>query len=610
PRSSTGLNVQSMSSVVREISTSSMTTRMESGQKKTRHPQGLRFLPSLTIRKEQATKSQFSLDKGVWFLILTFRKFYTFQRTLKEVGNVVRVEAANLVIGYEFDLRTNNITAKTIPNPAAGKEHLFVAYRIRSDSDKEVNLITNSQQDRALCSACEAINDTRYDATYVTCDTCSHSYNPQSGNVTGAVVECDRCHERFRLVDRMNHLNGPLKYRRYAKIILTNGGEKRYSVINEFDKQLEEQIRKEFKEIIGSFPVVPVEPGYNTNQMLKHNYSQWIELFSDRQLVCIHHLIDAIKQIQKPELRLLFACLFSGTLEFNNLFTSFKGEGTGAVRHMFSHHVLKPELMPLEANLWGTSRSSGSFSTLFRSRVETALAYKADPSELRIDNWKSTKVHRINNPISVSVAENFHAFQDNTHQAYLSEGDSSCTDIQDKSIFTYHHSRHEGWISVHRAIRHGGFSCVQAHPIKSERSVSMPLQQAKTPMHLDLILVCKKEEKVDSAQQCQNVLTSALDMAKEQIGALSSAGIKVSLGDAKVVLMGQLLRHTHAMLNLEMEERFLSDVEREIDIYVGQVMEAKGEVLYTQQKSEQLMLFEEMGEYLANKSCLGADLIK
>ena len=68
-------------------------------------------------------------------------------KTLKEVGDVIRAEAADLVIAYEFDLKTNNITAKTIPNPAAGKEHHFIAYRIKSDSDKAVNLITDSQHE-------------------------------------------------------------------------------------------------------------------------------------------------------------------------------------------------------------------------------------------------------------------------------------------------------------------------------------------------------------------------------------------------------------------------------------------------------------------------------
>ena len=71
--------------------------------------------------------------------------------------------------------------------------------------------------------------------------------------------------------------------------------------------------------------------------------------------------------------------LFSGVLEFNNMFASYKGEGTGAVRHMFSHHILKPERTPIEANVWGTPKSSGSFSNLFRSRLLRAIDYRESP---------------------------------------------------------------------------------------------------------------------------------------------------------------------------------------------------------------------------------------
>ena len=151
-------------------------------------------------------------------------------------------------------------------------------------------------------------------------------------------------------------------FRRYAKMILTKRGEKQYEPFNDFDKKLEQKIEMEFASIIPSIPLVSIESGYNTNQILKHNYTYWHQLFSGRQLICIKHLAQAIKGIEDPGSKLLFACLFSGLLEFNNLFTSFKGEGTGAVRHMFAHHVLRPEMMPLEANLWGTNRSSGAFS--------------------------------------------------------------------------------------------------------------------------------------------------------------------------------------------------------------------------------------------------------
>lgn len=61
-------------------------------------------------------------------------------KRLKPVGEVVRVESPELVVGYEFDLKTNEILTRKVPNPSAGKEHFFVAYRTKSDSDKSVSL--------------------------------------------------------------------------------------------------------------------------------------------------------------------------------------------------------------------------------------------------------------------------------------------------------------------------------------------------------------------------------------------------------------------------------------------------------------------------------------
>src|SRR5438093_2601924 len=105
-------------------------------------------------------------------------------------------------------------------------------------------------------------------------------------------------------------------------------------------------------------------------------------MFNARQLLCLGLLAQRIKAIPDEDQRCLFTCLLSSTLEFNNRFCSFKGEGTGAVRHMFAHHILKPERTPLEANVWGTPRSSGAFSTLFSSRLVRAMEYRDAPFEL------------------------------------------------------------------------------------------------------------------------------------------------------------------------------------------------------------------------------------
>ncbi len=91
-------------------------------------------------------------------------------------------------------------------------------------------------------------------------------------------------------------------------------------------------------------------------------------------------------------------------------------------------------------------------------------------------------------------------------------------------VFSYHHARHEGWACVHRAIRHAGFVCTQAYPIKAEMSVSMPLSQAKSPIHLDLILVCNKDDNSGTTHRAAEAdIGSVLQAAQNQVAALKSA---------------------------------------------------------------------------------------
>ncbi len=527
---------------------------------------------------------------------------------------------------------------------------------------------------RALCPVCDAIVYTQYNASDAQCTHCKQHFNPQEGTVSGPQVRCPACHGAFKLVDLMRTREHPLDYRRYAKMILLQNGTKTYEAINDFDRELEKRIAEESSAVFAKLPRVPVEPGYNTNQMLKHNYQHWHELFSDRQIVCIRHLADAIKAIEPAEMRQLFSCLFSGTLEFNNLFVSFKGEGTGAVRHMFANHVLKPELMPIEANLWGTPKSSGAFSCLYQTRIERALDYKAFPTEVVLDSYSGAKSGGFNKPLSAPVVGSYETFGHHPGSVYISQGDSSSMDIPDGEIdlivsdppffdnvhysqladffyywlnqlldlspvtttrsaaevqdtdaeqftgkltavftecrrllrddglfvFTYHHARHDGWLAVHRAIRHAGFRCVNALPIKAEMAVSMPLQLANSPINIDLILVCRTIGSLEMPSLDIDPIHTAISEAEAQVAELTGNGIQVSLADAKVILMGRLLCGIHQFHGLDREEAFLEKIENDIDCYVVQVMREKGEFLYQASESQQLILFETMAQYLVN----------
>ncbi|HUT90439.1 MAG TPA: hypothetical protein VMY37_13135 [Thermoguttaceae bacterium] len=48
---------------------------------------------------------------------------------LTEVGTLERVESDELIVGYSFDLRTNDLIPEKVPNPGAGTQHKFRAWR-------------------------------------------------------------------------------------------------------------------------------------------------------------------------------------------------------------------------------------------------------------------------------------------------------------------------------------------------------------------------------------------------------------------------------------------------------------------------------------------------
>ena len=59
---------------------------------------------------------------------------------LRRVGTLVRREVSRLIVGYEFDLISNSLTAKTEENPTAGAEHVFGAWRQHDGPDSSVSM--------------------------------------------------------------------------------------------------------------------------------------------------------------------------------------------------------------------------------------------------------------------------------------------------------------------------------------------------------------------------------------------------------------------------------------------------------------------------------------
>ena len=513
-------------------------------------------------------------------------------------------------------------------------------------------------QARAVCPECGAINVVRYDDEQARCCSCRHVFDPQSGPANGQQAICPSCAHAFPIAKTVRETSDPPAHRLYAKLVLLSDGSKVYAPATDEDQTLYQTASEKLAVRSNPYPVVAIAPGYNTNQALGYNYRYWHQMFNDRQLLCLSILADRIRSIPDPGVRDLFTCLFSGTLEFNNMFASYKGEGTGAVRHMFAHHILKPERLPLEANVWGTPKSSGSFTTMFEGRILRALDYAEAPFELRpktrAGKREGEKVYDLSQQLGFDLACDYRDFSKGK-RVYLSCGDSSRTDLDDKSVdaivtdppffdnvhysqladffhvwqrhilgdagrqgngcttrsdfevqsadasrfterlgavwseahrvlkdsgvlaFTYHHSRPEGWRSVLVALMQAGFGVTAAHPVKAEMSVAMPKHQAKEPIDLDIILICRKQSQLERHEWNGESWRLVTTVAMQQVQRLRSSGRRLSRNDVRVIVMAQFLRRLSRSHRLETALPLLEASGAEIEATITKLHDGKAD---------------------------------
>ncbi|MCF6743550.1 SAM-dependent methyltransferase [Blastococcus sp. KM273128] len=285
---------------------------------------------------------------------------------------------------------------------------------------------------QAVCPECLAVVATTYDFDAETCPN-GHTFS-NVGAVTGAKMTCRQGHQSTIIKALGGHAP---KRELYAKLVVSPKGVKRYEAVDDFDRTLAAEASQLLKERAADLvqPKGELDQGYNTRQAMSWGYRRWLDFFNDRQLYCLGLLAASIRRLDIGAAeREALATLFSGTLEFNNLFCSFKGEGTGAVRHMFSHHVLKPERMALEAHPWGTPWSSGSFSTLYKSRLLRAHEHKAKPTDLVLDGDKVERRGQLSAAADLSLVETWPAPGLAPHQALIRAQDSSRSGLPDASV--------------------------------------------------------------------------------------------------------------------------------------------------------------------------------
>ena len=290
-----------------------------------------------------------------------------------------------------------------------------------------------------LCPSCGDLFSGLNTQSTTRCPTCAEEFDPKEGPARGRRATCRTCDGNFVVLDAVAN-GGRLRpdYRQYGKLILTARGGKEYLPVTEDDQraysECVSELEKEESRDDYRLPSLQLREGHNTRQAMSYGFRHWRDFFNTRQLLALGWLHEAVASLPQGPQRDAFLTLFSGTLEFNNMFASYKGEGTGAVRHMFSHHILKPERTPIEANVWGTPKSSGSFSGLFKTRLLRAAKYQMKPTELAAPNNGERPV--VCSPSFSGRVEDLWppSERESPRTICVSCGDSATTELREQSV--------------------------------------------------------------------------------------------------------------------------------------------------------------------------------
>lgn len=293
--------------------------------------------------------------------------------------------------------------AKKVKCPKCGKYiKLFSSYEI-------TKLKKEDFENFNVCPKCGDI--VKGNESNLFCDKCHNNFDRDKGIYKGRNIICTNCNEKINLIKQvMKKKNKPLSADMYAiQYYDSKTGKKGFKVPDKEDLDKYNDIKKRTKnldESIGRLiPQIKIPGGYNTRQIQNHNYKYWRQMFNDRQLYYLSRLLEEISKISDEKIKELFLCIFSNTVNANNMFCIYNSQ-CGKIEPLFGDHHMAPVINPVENNIWGTKWGRGSFIKYFKSFIQSKR-FNMSPYERITLNGKNKNVILKNEKFSSEFAESF-----------------------------------------------------------------------------------------------------------------------------------------------------------------------------------------------------------
>lgn len=353
-----------------------------------------------------------------------------FLRIEKNIGNEIKelysteIDSDNKRIKKKVDIMYV-LWVKKVKCPKCGNDiKLFPSNTITKLNKKNF-------ENYKICVECGEL--IRGNEENLICSKCKSPVNSYRAVYKGRKFTCTACGMNWDLVkDIMKERKEVLSTEMYAIQYYDPDSRKQGFKVpdkKDLDKynKIKEKVMK-LQDLNENFiPQSKIPQGYNTKQIQNHNYKFWKEMFNYRQLYCLSKVLQEISNIEDDRLRELFLCIFSNTINANNMFCIYNAQ-CGKIEPLFGDHHMAPVMNPVENNVWGTKFGRGTFIKYFKSLIESKR-FNYNPYErLNIKN-KNVNI--------VLENEKFHSkFADTFHELKYSEKDTliKCQSAEDLSF--------------------------------------------------------------------------------------------------------------------------------------------------------------------------------
>jgi putative DNA methylase len=305
---------------------------------------------------------------------------------------------------YAFWVRTLDCTScgETIP--------LFKDYRVangRYEDDDKYNV---------YCPDCESIFLTDDYRTESVCTECGYEYIPANGPVTrGGNYGCPSCGLQYSIVDAIadgqSYAEELYAIEYYCTACEDEGKDratfKGYNGATETDRSQFDCARdawhsaENLDEYVprGDIPegAITTASRINGNDVFRHGYETWQDMFNDRQLYCLSTLLSAIDDIEDQTIKEYLLLAFSDSLVFQNNFARYNISGT-KIEGIFRQNSYTPRVEYAENNVWGTRAGRGTFKNTWE-KIVNAVEFAHHPTERYLADGELTQTAPFEKPV-------------------------------------------------------------------------------------------------------------------------------------------------------------------------------------------------------------------